>query len=198
MSKYGVFSGPYFPVFGLNSVRIQENTDQKNLRIWTLFIQWELSKCYDYPLSFQGFLIYLAKYFWSNSNSPDLILQLLKGVCSINDVILWSRESVSSVKWKCNTLKHASLLFYSSYDALTYIFSRFRSPLTNRWRHPSKMKYISCVQKEMQHLKRLSIIAAWSRRRIWLWKDYSKNLLKANRLYRSVYFENAIINTYFS
>ena len=41
VSKYGVFAGPYFPVFGLNteiysemySVRIQENTDQKKLRI---------------------------------------------------------------------------------------------------------------------------------------------------------------------
>ena len=31
-SKYGVTSGPYFPVFGLNteySVQIQENTDEK-------------------------------------------------------------------------------------------------------------------------------------------------------------------------
>ena len=46
----GVFSGPYFPVFGLNtyrvlrsksrySVQIKENTDQKKLRIWTLFTQ---------------------------------------------------------------------------------------------------------------------------------------------------------------
>ena len=38
-----VFSGPYFPVFGLNteiySVRMQENTDQKKLRIWTIFTQ---------------------------------------------------------------------------------------------------------------------------------------------------------------
>ena len=32
VSKYGVFSGPYFPAFGLN-------TDQKKLRIWTLFTQ---------------------------------------------------------------------------------------------------------------------------------------------------------------
>ena len=32
-SKYGVFSGPY-------SVLIQENTDQKKLRIWTLVTQW--------------------------------------------------------------------------------------------------------------------------------------------------------------
>ena len=40
MSKYGVFAGPYFSEFGLNteiffrkspfSVRIQENTDRKN------------------------------------------------------------------------------------------------------------------------------------------------------------------------
>ena len=52
MFKYGVFSGPYFPVFGLNteiysiklrkspySVQMQENTDQKKLCIWTLFPQ---------------------------------------------------------------------------------------------------------------------------------------------------------------
>ena len=32
MSKYGVISGPY-------SVRIQENSDQKKLLIWTLFTQ---------------------------------------------------------------------------------------------------------------------------------------------------------------
>ena len=30
--KYRVFSGSYFPVFGMN-------TDQKKLRIWTLFTQ---------------------------------------------------------------------------------------------------------------------------------------------------------------
>ena len=29
MSKYGVFSGPYFPVFGQYSIQIRENTDQK-------------------------------------------------------------------------------------------------------------------------------------------------------------------------
>ena len=34
VSKFGVFSGPYFPALGLN-------TDQKKLRIWTLFPQWE-------------------------------------------------------------------------------------------------------------------------------------------------------------
>ena len=44
VSKCGVFSGPYFPEFGLNteryevsSIRMRENTDQKKLRIWTLF-----------------------------------------------------------------------------------------------------------------------------------------------------------------
>ena len=41
----GVFSGPYFPAFGLNtgkspySVQIWENTDQKRLPIWTFFAQ---------------------------------------------------------------------------------------------------------------------------------------------------------------
>ena len=56
VSKYGVFSCPYFPVLGLNteiywteyvnlrskspySVRIQENTDQKKLCVWTLSTQ---------------------------------------------------------------------------------------------------------------------------------------------------------------
>ena len=41
VSKYVVFPGPYFAVFGLNtvSVQIQENTDQKKLRVWTLFTQ---------------------------------------------------------------------------------------------------------------------------------------------------------------
>ena len=37
VSKYGVFSGPCFPVFWLNT-GIQEKKDQKKLRIWTLFI----------------------------------------------------------------------------------------------------------------------------------------------------------------
>ena len=48
MSQYKVFSGPYFPALGLNtrdteylsnSIRMWENTDQKKLRIWTLFAQ---------------------------------------------------------------------------------------------------------------------------------------------------------------
>ena len=47
MSKYGVSSGPYFPAFELNtslnvspySVQMREDTDQKKLRIWTLFTQ---------------------------------------------------------------------------------------------------------------------------------------------------------------
>ena len=54
VSKYEVFSGPYFPAFGLNtvrysvpySVRMRENMDQKKLRIWTLFTQLLLLKEY--------------------------------------------------------------------------------------------------------------------------------------------------------
>ena len=39
VSKCGVFSGTYFPALGLNTERYSrmlENTNQKNLRIWTL------------------------------------------------------------------------------------------------------------------------------------------------------------------
>ena len=39
VSKDGVFSGPYFPAFGLNTEIYGVNTDQKKLRIWTLFTQ---------------------------------------------------------------------------------------------------------------------------------------------------------------
>ena len=42
VSKYGVFPGPYFPTFSSispYSIRMWENTDQKKLRIWTLFTQ---------------------------------------------------------------------------------------------------------------------------------------------------------------
>ena len=66
VSKYGDFSGPYFPAIELNterylfprnrteygerrsispySVRLRENTDQKKLRIWTFFTHclWDL------------------------------------------------------------------------------------------------------------------------------------------------------------
>ena len=58
VSEYGVFSCPFFPAFGLNtegywilrvspySVRMWENTDQKKLRIWTLFTQWKFIKVF--------------------------------------------------------------------------------------------------------------------------------------------------------
>ena len=40
MSKYGVFSGLSLNIQSeLYSVRMQENTDQNKLRIWTLFTQ---------------------------------------------------------------------------------------------------------------------------------------------------------------
>ena len=51
MSKYGVFSSPYFPVFGLNteicrskSAFFLENIDQKKLRILALFTQWRFHR----------------------------------------------------------------------------------------------------------------------------------------------------------
>ena len=51
VSKYGVFSGPYFPGFGLN-------TDQKTLCIWTPFTQCLLHIVFtcSSKLSFQSIL----------------------------------------------------------------------------------------------------------------------------------------------
>ena len=40
VSKYGRISGPYFPLFRLNT----EITGQKKLRIWTRFTQWYLHR----------------------------------------------------------------------------------------------------------------------------------------------------------
>ena len=45
--EYKVFSGQYFPVFGVKSLysaRTRGNTNQKNLRIWALFTQWSLAR----------------------------------------------------------------------------------------------------------------------------------------------------------
>ena len=46
--KYRVFSGPYFPVFGLRSnLRIQSECRKiraKKLRIWILFTQWLIGR----------------------------------------------------------------------------------------------------------------------------------------------------------
>ena len=43
-------SGPYFSAFGLNTIRMWENTDQKKLRIWTLFTQCLGIEVIDYTL----------------------------------------------------------------------------------------------------------------------------------------------------
>ena len=61
VSKYGVFSGPYFPVFGLNTeiysvnLRIRENTDQKKLRIWTLSKQ-----CFVFLIEYIFYLLEIS------------------------------------------------------------------------------------------------------------------------------------------
>ena len=53
MSKFGVFCGLYFHVFGLNTeiwkvispylIRIQQNKEQEKLRVWILFIHSPLA-----------------------------------------------------------------------------------------------------------------------------------------------------------
>ena len=67
-----VFSGPYFPAFGLNterylrispySVRARKNTDQKKLRIWTLFTQCDYTESKNRAIiSYYHGMILLAK-----------------------------------------------------------------------------------------------------------------------------------------
>ena len=70
MSKYGVSSDPYFPVLELNNllrkspytVRIQENTDQKKLRIWTLsrsdLLYWFLEYATYYAIYYLVLTVY--------------------------------------------------------------------------------------------------------------------------------------------
>ena len=56
-------SGPYFPVFELNteiylspySVRIRENTDQKKLRIWILFTYWIITEMHQHRIKLGQF-----------------------------------------------------------------------------------------------------------------------------------------------
>ena len=63
MSKYGVFSGPYFPGLGLYSVRLRENVDEKNLRIWALLKECELMN-----------ELMILNYFKSDCSAKDLSL----------------------------------------------------------------------------------------------------------------------------
>ena len=51
VSKYGVFSGPY-------SVRIWENTEQKKLRIWKLFMQWSCQTLVMKNLEYQVHMVF--------------------------------------------------------------------------------------------------------------------------------------------
>ena len=78
-AKYGVFSGPYFPAFGLNTERygvspylsvFSPNAGKygpEKIRIWTLFTQWMFaeesictkSQCPDYVLQMYVKLAFL-------------------------------------------------------------------------------------------------------------------------------------------
>ena len=86
MSKYDVFYGPHFPVFGLNS-------DKKKIRIWSYFAQCGIL-----------FGLYLSKAwnlinsFWTPTkwNIPEL--QLLPQVLKIRQAIIKSKDFFTTSK----------------------------------------------------------------------------------------------------
>ena len=64
VSKYEVISGPYFPAFGLN-------TDQKQLRIWTLFTQWRQQR---FMMTCRGFVVSNGNYKQISHIVPSLFI----------------------------------------------------------------------------------------------------------------------------
>ena len=113
-SKYGAFSGLCLPVFRLNteinedllreslySVQIQENTDQKKLRIWTLFsflftfsevggcVESKISKwCFTWHCKYRHAAPlktnYLKEWIWTNLKN-----NLLETISSITQVSIF-------------------------------------------------------------------------------------------------------------
>ena len=74
------FSGPYF----LYSVRIQRNTDQKKLRIWTLFMQ--------IIISFQGSSDWIGPLQNVNKPGQDIETNMLEATIQtfIKEVVRWT------------------------------------------------------------------------------------------------------------
>ena len=91
VSKYGVFSGPYFPTFGLNTPYLSAfspnsgNTDQKKLRIWTLWIFFcPRNKTFEYSQCDMryGIWIWFYMYIWYRCFPNDFgIVRIITGVC---------------------------------------------------------------------------------------------------------------------
>ena len=103
VSKYGVFSGPYFPVFGLNTEiygvnlrisRMQENTNQKKLHIWTLFTQCLLDFVHT-----QTSDIISAKDFLRKFGTANDVIRMFKWLANV----LKKRNSFLTYQWKCKT-----------------------------------------------------------------------------------------------
>ena len=80
MSKYGVFSGPYLRSISPYSVQMRENTDQKKLRIWTLFTQCELCN-YEFikPIQANFIILYRLETAWNRKQYETKRLLLFSG-----------------------------------------------------------------------------------------------------------------------
>ena len=81
MPKYGVFSGPYFPVFRLN----REKYGPEKLCIWTFLTQWKSIDTHllSNPWSFQKNLLLMAKYpkkfIWKFSSKTESAFRVMQG-----------------------------------------------------------------------------------------------------------------------
>ena len=77
--KYGVFSGPYFPVFGLNTGKY----GPEKLRIWTLFTQWETYVFEREPFSFmKSYLSDEGVYSCNGNDKPQRVVEIISLKCS--------------------------------------------------------------------------------------------------------------------
>ena len=124
--KYGVFSDPYFLVFGLK----QENTDHKKLRVWTYFTQCE----------------HIVLLLWSScfTNFKDWYTQAYSETCQTSGRgRLWKMDQrLAAFDFLCKFLSFRCLVGYWIYIWVHWAISRVTPALclscvsdasTQRW-----------------------------------------------------------------
>ena len=107
MSKYGVFSGPYFLIYRLNTERYEENTDQKN----TIFGHFLRSADFDANIQFTECQLRFTGVLLSKSVSKMVNCTYRK---LINSDMYFDWDIFALVSWKKQTLKILVELVFTS------------------------------------------------------------------------------------